>query len=148
MSSNRASSFHLRWGGLPPAVALVAAEATLEVVQAPAVAELYFWALQVSFTDRGRHTGGAHVGLQWHPAHPGATAVNFGGYGTTGHELDGSTSALPSATANPNTRDLDWRTGRPYRLSVVPGSGRGEWDGAVDGAVVRRLSGAVTGWTS
>jgi hypothetical protein len=108
-----------------------AAEVTLEVVEAPAVAELYFWALQV---DLGAG-GGAHLGLQWHPSHPGATAVNWGGYDRSGGELTGSSSELPSATGNPNTRDLHWAPGRPHRLLVervgVLGDGRTAWRGSV-----------------
>lgn len=106
----------------------MSAEAVLEVLEAPAVPRLVFWALQVSFTERGRRSGGAHLGLQWHPAHPGSTAVNWGGYGPDGRELAGSTSALPSATGNPNTRDYPWVAGHPYRLRVsrVPTGWRGE----------------------
>lgn len=138
-SSNRASSFHLRWGGLPPGAVLVEVAATLEVVVPPSVPELYFWALQVSFLDRGREQGGAHLGLQWHPRHPGSTAVNWGGYCRGGtRELDGTVSALPSATANPNTRDWSWAPGRPVRL-VVAAAGPGQWAGVVDGTEVRRL---------
>ena len=123
----------------------VAAEATLEVVTAPVVDALFFWALQVSFVDRGRDGGGAHLGLQWYPPHPGSTAVNWGGYRPGGGELDGSTSALPSATANVNTRDLAWLPGRPYRLRVAPGdrpappgttAWRGEVTDTVTGTVV------------
>ena len=80
---------------------------------------LYFWALQVGFEDRGRSAGAAHLGLQWYPPHPGSTAVNWGGYGADGRELAGTASALPSATGNPNTRDLSWRPGRAYRLLVA-----------------------------
>ncbi len=122
-SANGASSFHLRWDlpdllapDRPPAVGV---EVVLEVVTAPVVEQLYFWALQVDVAGvGGRRAGGAHLGLQWHPAHPGATAVNWGGYGPDGRELDGSTSALPSATGNPHTRDLSWRPGVPYVLRV------------------------------
>ncbi len=140
-SSNRASSFHLRWGGLPGDAVLVSAAATLEVLVPPAVEELYFWALQVSFTGGARRTGGAHLGLQWHPAHPGARAVNWGGYAEGGGELTGSPSPWPSATGNPNTRDLAWRTGHPHRLVVAAGERPGAWVGAVDGAAVRELDG-------
>lgn len=132
-SGNGASSFHLTWEA--PVGRWVAAEATLEVLEAPAVPRLVFWALQVSFVDRGRRAGGAHLGLQWHPAHPGSTAVNWGGYGPGGRELDGSPSTLPSATGNPNTRDYPWRPGRPYRLRVSRAAGG--WRGEVaDGAAV------------
>lgn len=113
---------------------------TLEVVEPPRVPSLYFWALQVDVArtplplgtpDR---VGGAHLGLQWHPSHPGSTAVNWGGYAHSGGELDGSASELPSATANPNTRDLPWRPRVPYRLVIsrVGGpSGASAWRGSV-----------------
>jgi hypothetical protein len=140
-SSNRASSFHLRWGGLPAGVKFVAAEVVLEVVEPPVVPELYFWALQVGFADGARRTGGGHLGLQWHPAHPGSTAVNWGGYGAGGGELRGSVSGLPSALDNPNTRDLRWVPRRPYRLAVTRGAEPGHWTGSVDGQPVRDLFG-------
>ena len=126
-SANGASSLHL-WWELPGAFREVAA--TLEVLLPPSVPRLCFWALQVSFTD-GRHAAGAaHVGLQAHPDHPGGTAVNWGGYRAGGGELDGTESSLPSALANPNTRDLRWVPGRPYRLAVAPSPARG-WRGTV-----------------
>lgn len=115
-SANAASSFHLVWE--PPSGVWTAAEATLEVVTPPAVDALYFWALQVSFTERGRSAGGAHLGLQWYPIHPGSTAVNWGGYAPDGRELSGSESVLPSAAANPNTRDFAWQPSVRYRLRV------------------------------
>ena len=52
---------HLRWDPAPRGLFDVAV--TLEVVEPPAVDELYFWALQVSFFEGGRHTGAAHLGL-------------------------------------------------------------------------------------
>ncbi|MCC5953994.1 MAG: hypothetical protein JJU45_18010 [Acidimicrobiia bacterium] len=116
-SSNGASSFHLRWR-VPSSGSWTAVEATLEVSEAPSVAALYFWALQVSFVDRGRRLGGAHTGLQWHPSYPGSMAVNWGGYRTGGGELAGSPSPLPSALGNPNTRDLHWEPGVPYRFRI------------------------------
>jgi hypothetical protein len=118
-------------------VRLVEAEAVLEVVEPPTVAELHFWALQVSFAEGGRRHGGGHVGLQWHPRHPGSTAVNWGGYAAGGGELTGSVSPLPSALDNPNTRDLAWSAGRPYRLRVTQGTGG--WTGWVDELPVRDL---------
>jgi hypothetical protein len=136
-SSNRASSFHLRWGGLPTGI--VEAEAVLEVVEPPRVAELYFWALQVTFSQGARSFGGAHLGLQWHPQHPGSTAVNWGGYAAAGGELDGSTSDLPSALHNPNTRDMAWEPHRPYRLRVARSADRHGWTGWVDDRPVRDL---------
>jgi hypothetical protein len=142
-SANRASSFHLRWGGLPGDAAIVEVAATIEVVRAPVVPELYFWALQASFaTAADPRVGAAHLGLQWYPPHPGSTAVNWGGYDeASGGILAGSESALPSATGNPNTRDFAWRAGRPYRLAIGPGSAPGRWRGSVDGVAVRELHG-------
>lgn len=125
-SSNGASSMHLHWDARAEVV-----EATLEVVTAPQVDRLYFWALQASFTGPGgRHEGAGHLGLQWYGAHPGSTAVNWGGYAATGAELAGSVSALPSATGNANTRDYVWVPGRRYRLRIASG-GPGRWRGEV-----------------
>lgn len=96
------------------------AEAVLNVVRPPSTRDLHFWALQVSFVDDfGAFLGSAHLGLQWHPSHPGSTAVNFGGYDAAGRELTGTTSSLPSATGNPNTRDFAWTPGTSYRLAIV-----------------------------
>ncbi len=132
-SANGASSMHL-WWQLPGRLLEVAA--TLEVVVPPAVPRLFFWALQVGFDDGRRLRGAAHLGLQAHPSHPGGTAVNWGGYraaGDGGGELAGSTSRLPSATDNPNTRDFPWVAQRPYRLRIVaPGLHRpSRWRGEV-----------------
>jgi hypothetical protein len=143
-SSNRASSMHLHWDPAPSPVREVTA--TLEIVEAPMVDELYFWALQVSFVERGRRVGAAHLGLQWYRLHPGGTAVNWGGYRDGAGELDGDESALPSATGNPNTRDYAWRPRTPYRLRIT-GDGDGWWTGSVtdvvrgEETVVRRLRG-------
>lgn len=136
-SANRASSFHLSWRFPPdtPPVATVAA--TLEVVEPPVVDELYFWALQASFVEAGRRHGAAHLGLQWYPAHPGHTAVNWGGYRPDGRTLDGTASPLPSAPANANTRDFAWAARHPYELRIARGA-RG-WAGSVGGVVVREL---------
>ena len=138
-SSNRASSQHLRWR-LPPGTGAVAAAAVDLVVEAaPTVADLYFWALQASFADgAGRRHGSAHLGLQWYPAHPGSRAANWGGYGPDGRVLGGSPSALPSATCNPNTRDLWWEPGRPYTLTIERAA-EGGWAGTIDGLRVRTL---------
>ena len=156
-SANGASSFHLRWDLHDDAVA---AEVTLEVLEGPTVDRLYFWALQTDFGDeRGRRAGGAHLGLQWYRLHPGSTAVNWGGYDPSGRELAGTTSALPSAPGNVNTRDFAWRPRTPYRLAVqLVGSGGAagpSWRGAVTGpdggtTVVRDLAAAgdrITGVT-
>jgi hypothetical protein len=119
-SSNGASSMHLRWNGVADdGRAVVGASVTLEVLEPPRVPELYFWALQVDLAGPSGPAGGAHLGLQWYPRHPGSTAVNWGGYRHGGGELDGTASALPSATGNPNTRDFVWQPGRRYRLAVA-----------------------------
>lgn len=116
-SSNGASSFHLGWNVAGRACG---ASVDLEILRAPVVDRLYFWAMQVDFADSdSRPAGGAHLGLQWHPAHPGSRAVNWGGYAHGGGELVGSSSVLRSATGNPNTRDLHWTEGHTYRLTVA-----------------------------
>ncbi len=142
-SANGASSFHLRWL-LPPCPPLTGVAVDLEVRMPPAVDRLYFWALQVTFADGG----GAHVGLQWNPRHPGCAAVNWGGYAPGGGLLDGTASALPSAPGDPNTRDYPWVPGATYRLAVGPAPGRaGWWRGSVTDVasgrttVVRDLAG-------
>jgi hypothetical protein len=103
---------------------LVEVSALLEVPEVPAARALYFWALQAGF-DGG---GAAHLGLQWYAAHPGSTAVNWGGYDASGRVLDGTASALPSATGNPNTRDFPWQPSTGYRLRISAGDNgwRGE----------------------
>src|SRR6516165_4743814 len=113
-SANGASSLHLLWQ-VPTGEELVEASVTLVVPALPSVTRLYFWALQVSFADGA----GAHLGLQW-GADPITRMqhVNWGGYGPSGAELSGSTSNLPSSFANPNTRDYDWKPGRPYQLRI------------------------------
>ncbi len=136
---------HLHWVLPPEARHLVAVSATLTVIVPPAVSELYFWALQASFVDaRGQRTGAAHLGLQWHPGHPGSTAANWGGYRTGGGELSGTQARLPSARGNPNTRDFVWEPGRPYRLRI-DAAGPGEWRGSIDGVELRRLHGGGSG---
>jgi hypothetical protein len=81
-------------------------------------------------------TGGAHLGLQWHPGYPGHTAVNWGGYRSVargGGELDGSISDLPGSLGNANTRDFSWRAGTPYRLRIAGVADRpGAWVGSVE----------------
>jgi hypothetical protein len=136
-SANGASSLHAWWDAAGPWREVAV---TLEVLVPPSVPWLYFWALQVSFLDRGRGTGGGHLGLQAAPWHPGGRAVNWGGYADGGGELRGTTSSLPSAVANPNTRDFVWEARRAYRLRVAPGSAAGRWRGEVTDLV----SGAVT----
>ena len=116
---------HVWWDDAAGASTEVAA--TLEILEPPTVRRLYFWALQATFVDdRGRAIGTAHLGLQWYAAHPGGTAVNWGGYRSDGSgELGGvGLSSLPSATDNPNTRDFAWRPRAPYRLAIAA-DGRG-----------------------
>jgi len=92
-----------------------------EVVVAPRVDRLYFWALQVGFSD-GRPGGGAgaHTGLQWHGRSRRARAVNWGGYegGGSGRVLRGTTSALPPFDSGGNTLRYRWEPGSPYRFRV------------------------------
>ena len=148
-SANGASSFHL-WWDVPPTERLVRASVVLELIGPPVVERLYFWALQVSFTQPDG--GGAHLGLQHHPRYPGNTAANWGGYApaSQGGLLEGSESPLPSTPNDPNTRDFPWQAGRPYRLSItrVPEpteDGRTAWRGEIAdletgvGTVVRDL---------
>lgn len=137
-SSNRASSLHLAWelpAGTGP---IVAASVVLTVEEEPPVPDLYFWAVQASFTDgAGARHGGGHLGLQWYEAHPGSRAANWGGYGPGGRVLDGSASPLPSATGNANTRDLWWEPGEPHTLRIERADGG--WAGTVDGVRLRTL---------
>ncbi len=128
-STNRASSFHLRWE-LPTREPIVSISATLEVLNLPAVDRLYFWALQATFSDARQRFGGAHLGLQFHPAYPGSTAVNWGGYDSSGRELSGTESALSSSLRNANTRDYDWAPNRQYRLTIEPAPSGG-WRGSI-----------------
>lgn len=132
-SSNSASSLHVHWDAGPGATEIAV---TLEVTDPPRTRHLHFWALQVSFAGAaGRRIGAAHLGLQWHPQHPGRTAVNWGGYRADGTgELGGTESSLPSATGNPNTRDLAWHPRTPYVLRITS-----DGDGFVDDTLVRRL---------
>ncbi len=114
------SSFHLWWQDAPPEP-VVAVEVTLEVVEAPVVDRLYFWALQATFNDATTDHGGAHLGLQWNPRYPGSRAANWGGYpkfGQWGAVLQGTPSPLPSTPNDPNTRDYPWQQGVPYRLRI------------------------------
>lgn len=130
-SANGASSFHLVWQ-VPPRP-LLEVRADFEVLEPPAVDHLYFWALQVNFMDRSSTSshGGAHFGLQHHPAYPGSGAVNWGGYHAGGGELTGTESGLPSALNNVNTRDYAWSPDRTYRFRIGPGSGPGRWQGSI-----------------
>jgi len=127
-SSNGASSFHLFWELAP--VPLIEVAATIEVVEPPTVDKLYFWALQANFQFGNSARGGAHFGLQHHPAYTWAGAVNWGGYRHGGGELDGSTSELPSALDNVNTRNYQWQPHRRYRYRIYRSPRRG-WRGSI-----------------
>lgn len=151
-SPNGASSFHLYWQGAPRVVAAV--RVTVEVVAPPATTDLYFFALQASFLDRGQEVGGGHVGIQWNRRHPGNTAVNWGGYRAQrlgGDELPGTESTLPSQPNDPNTRDYPWEAGRRYRLTIDAGADVGWWRGSIEDvasgavAVIRELEGGGDG---
>lgn len=149
-SPNGASSFHL-WWQLTSGEAVTEVNAVVEIVSAPAVRSLYFWALQVGFAREGRSVGAGHTGLQWHPAAPGG-AVNWGGYGETGAELTGTPSSLPEVDS-PNTLIWPWQPGRPYRLSVsrgTPGHWRSQITDLVDGrhVTLRELAVDATELTS
>jgi len=121
-SANGASSFHL-WWSLSTEGPYQELSAVLEVVVAPVVARLYFWALQASFVGAGRELGAGHTGLQWHPGAPDG-AVNWGGYASGGGELAGSRSTLRPVDG-PNTFHYPWSAGRKYALRVwSPAYGR------------------------
>ena len=126
-SSNRASSLHLHW--LPREV-LSEVSVTLQIAVRLAVSELYFWALQASFTGPAGISGGAHLGLQWHPSYPGSGAVNWGGYDKSGSILEGSDSELRSTLGNVNTRDYPWVPEQSYRLRIRAAD-PGWWAGEV-----------------
>lgn len=121
-----ASSFHL-WWELPTAAwraPLMEVSATCEVVVAPTVDSLYFWALQAGFHDGRQDRGAAHTGLQWHGRRAGQRAANWGGYRAAidgGGELAGSVSALKRLDQNGNTVAYPWEPQRPYRLRISRG---------------------------
>lgn len=129
----------------------------LTVVEPPSGRHLHFWALQASFFDGNRPLGAGHLGLQWIDGYPGSTAVNWGGYHSTGGVLGGTESALPGALGNPHTRNFSWRPGVPYRLTID--RGRAGWRGSVtdlgsgEETIVRELLaggdrlGAVVMWS-
>ncbi len=143
-SPNGASSFHLWWDDPGP---FDAVEVTLTVEVAPQVPDLYFWALQVGFAGPEGSLGGAHLGLQWNPRHPGSGAVNWGGYAADGTILEGTGSVLPSTPDDPNTRDFPWRPETGYRLRIEAGERVGWWRGVIidtesgESVVVRDLAG-------
>lgn len=104
---------------------------TLTIDHEPPHHHLVFWALQVDFASGWGSAGGAHLGLQWNPRHPGFRAVNWGGYDREGRVLAGSRSPLPSTPGDPNTRDYAWSPGQPYQLTVRAGDEPGRWTGSI-----------------
>lgn len=124
-SGNGASSFHLTWMDVAPAMEV---SVELEVFEPPRVDRLYFWAIQASFVPGG---GGAHLGLQWNPRHHGRRAVNWGGYQRGGSLLSGTDSPLPSSLEDVNTRTWPWEPRRKYRLRIHRGRDPGWWSGEV-----------------
>ena len=145
-SSNRASSFHLRWLGLPPDDRVVEASATLEIVEPPAVPQLYFWALQASFVDgtpivrcRPSRPAMALSSPRWHCGQLGRVRRR---------PAASSTGRCRSCRAPPATRTPGTSAGsRAARTACrsVPARGTGDWRGSVDGHVVRELHGGGTG---
>ncbi|MGH8923885.1 MAG: hypothetical protein ACRDWA_04470 [Acidimicrobiia bacterium] len=121
---------HLHW---LPRAELKSVAVTISIPQYPLTTDLYFWALQASFSGPEGVSGGAHLGLQWHEQYPGGTAVNWGGYDSSGTILTGTDSELPSPIGNPHTMAYPWRAGNSYRLSISidPELGAGWWRGAV-----------------
>jgi hypothetical protein len=142
------SSFHLWWQFAPGSVPapLVQVSAVCEVVMAPEVDSLYFWALQATFHDGHRDRGGAHTGLQWHGRGARRRAVNWGGYRAAidgGGELTGSVSRLKRFDQNGNTVRYPWEPLRPYRFRVARGAAG--WESVVtdlvsgDSTLIREL---------
>lgn len=114
-SANGASSFHL-WWDVPYGERFTSASVTLDVSRQPDLDRLVFFAMQVAFVKPGG--GGAHLGLQHHPAFPDRSAINWGGYDPHGALLEGTDSPLPSFDDDLNTRDYLWSPGRPYQLTI------------------------------
>ena len=141
-SRNGASSFHLYWN--LPGRPLIACSAVLEVVVPPSVPRLYFWALQASFASGSQVKGGAHIGLQWNPRHPGSRAANSGGYAPGGALLERSPSTLPSSRNDRNTRDYRWLPGHRYRLEIARHGAGPEGTTAFRGTVTHLESGEET----
>lgn len=116
-----ASSFHI-WWHVPGTEPLVDVRAVCEVLVAPRVDALYFWALQVGFSDGALAHGAAHTGLQWHSRGRWGRAVNWGGYHDPrdgGGELPGSRPRLAALNPQGNTARYGWRPGVPYRFQVT-----------------------------
>ena len=106
-------------GHLGPSVSV---SVTLEVVEPPVVRRLYFWALQADFGDGGRprwrrppRAAVAPAASRDRPRSTGAATAR------AAVSCVGSTSPLPSALRNPNTRDSAWAAGTslPARIERV-----------------------------
>lgn len=154
-SGNGASSLHLMWQ--VPRGGFTAVRATLEISEPPRTDDLYFFALQSTFTDGRTDSGGGHIGLQWNRRHTGSTAVNWGGYQSQqlgGAVLAGTESSLPSLPLDPNTRDYPWEPHRRYELTIERGSAPGWWKGSVTDisggttSTIRELDGGGTHLTA
>ena len=106
---------------MPSSDPLVEVSARLTVLTPPSVAELYFWALQVTFEDGS----GAHVGLQH--LQDRRHAANWGGYvgGGGGRELQGAPAG--------NTHPFEWSAGESYVLRVRRVAEG--WEGSVAGGL-------------
>lgn len=112
------SATHL-WWYVENQAPVVRAEVTIEILEPPQANFIYFWAMQLNFTNGSQTGGGGHIGLQWHPYYPDCTAVNWGGYCShDGSILRGSDSSLPGSTGDVNTRDYPWQPGTRYKMSV------------------------------
>lgn len=127
-SSNGASSMHARWVDVPSGATAVSARLSIE--HPPQNNDLYFWALQGSFTTGETVHGAGHLGLQSISGHPSNSAINWGGYHQGGGELAGSESSLPSGRQNTNTRDYPWAAGESYTLTIER-VGDARWRGSV-----------------
>jgi hypothetical protein len=109
---------------LPPNIGpVVSVWVTFQLTVEPSTEDLYFWALQASFTDEAKHDfGAAHTGLQWNFRHPHGRAANWGGYpaehSNWKKNFAGSANTLPGFKDDPNTRHFRWTTGTPYRLTI------------------------------
>ena len=119
-SANGAASTRAWWTLTDNTAELCEVAATITIDRAPEPGDnLTFFALQVFFDDATSGVSAAHMGLQWFDAHPGNTAVNFGGFEQgTGTELSGGPLTNPSTPGNANTMDFTWVEGRSYRYRI------------------------------
>lgn len=109
-----------------------------EVLVAPAVDSLYFWALQAGFHDGHDDRGAAHTGLQWNGPDMSRRAVNWGGYRAAidgGGEFAGSTSPRRRIDQNGNTVEYPWQPQRQYRFRIAKNPSGGRWQSTVTDVV-------------